>query len=198
MIPIHRRKLDLNLSQLKHNCNFVYKQIIDEIAIPNQEIDTKHTSIPTAVSQYYNLFTSIMPGMFELKRDIRNEFKNNIPHDESLEYWIVGWLNYWPKQGTTLTWHGHEYGDDDNCFHGYLGVQCEPSQTIYRNIGEEALEIAVENKNGQLVITNSKGVEHMTSDWKQDDPRITIAFNIQPRETVLQEVGNKLNYYVGL
>jgi hypothetical protein len=79
-----------------------------------------------------------------------------------------------------------------------LGVQSEPSQTIYRNIGEQALEIAVENKNGQLVITNSKGVEHMTSDWKQDDPRITIAFNIQPRETVLQEVGNKLNYYVGL
>lgn len=195
-MQIHKANLDLDLRKLKHNCSFVYQQIINEIAIPNDKIETQHTSIPTAVSQYYNLFTSIMPGMFELQRSIREEFKN-IEHDTSLEYWIVGWLNYWPNKGRTLEWHGHEYGDDDNCFHGYIGVQSEPSQTLYRNIGEEEIT-SVENKNGQLVITNSKGVEHMTSDWKQDEPRITIAFNIQPRETVLQEIGNKLNYYVGL
>ena len=65
-MQIHKANLDLDLRKLKHNCSFVYQQIINEIAIPNDKIETQHTSIPTAVSQYYNLFTSIMPGMFEL------------------------------------------------------------------------------------------------------------------------------------
>jgi len=198
MIKVYKTDLECNLNLLKHSSVFLNNQIMNDIVMPLGMQHVPHTSKPTAVSQQYNLFTSLMPPIFELKESIAGYFKNNVDHDKEQSYWIVGWLNFWPNKGETLPWHGHEYGDDENCFHGYVGVDCEPSETYYRTLGSDNVEVTIKNLDRQLVITNSKGVEHRTSNWNESRPRITIAFNIQPRETVLQEVGNRLNYYVPL
>ena len=66
-------------------------------------------------------------------------------------------------------------------------MNCEPSYAEYREIGSEDIQ-KVENKNGQLLITQSTNMEHRISDWNEDEPRITIAFNIQPIDTMLQHI----------
>jgi hypothetical protein len=196
MLKIHKSNLELNLSALKHSCYLCNTQIQQECEGFEQPVGG--TSIPTGLSKHYNIFTSTLPGFFEVHKEISKAFQE-IKHDTTLSYWIVGWLNVWPNKGKVLPWHGHHSscGNDDNQFHGYLGVDCEPnSVTEYRLQGTTDIIETVKNKNNQLVIASSGGIEHRTSDWIEDFPRITIAFMIQPIETVMGDVGNRLNYYI--
>jgi|TARA_B110000495_G_scaffold98857_1_gene85496 hypothetical protein len=196
MLKIHKSNLDLNLSALTHSCHLCNTQIQQECRGLEQPIGG--TSIPTGLSKHYNIFTSTLPVFFELYKEISKAFQE-VEHNTTLSYWIVGWLNVWPNKGKVLPWHGHggSGGNDNNQFHGYFGVDCDAnSVTEYRFKDTTDIIASVHNKNNQLVITNSVGVEHRTSNWEEDFPRITIAFQIQSTETIMDDVGNKLNYYI--
>ena len=184
---VYKKQLNHNKDSFVHQSKFLANQIANEIAIPNGLANTPHPSLCTACSPHYNLFTSTMPEMYFLYKDIQEFFKTEIRTNTNQGYWIVGWLNYWPNKGETLDWHGHDYGGGTNCFHGIYGVNCEPSYAEYREIGSEDIQ-KVENKNGQLLITQSTNMEHRISDWDGNEPRITIAFNIQPIDTMLQHI----------
>ena len=161
---VYKKQLNHNKDSFVHQSKFLANQIANEIAIPNGLANTPHPSLCTACSPHYNLFTSTMPEMYFLYKDIQEFFKTEIRTNTNQGYWIVGWLNYWPNKGETLDWHGHD-----------------------REIGSEEIH-KVENKNGQLLITHSTNMEHRISDWDNDEPRITIAFNIQPIDTMLQHI----------
>ncbi len=184
---VHKKQLNHNKDSFVHQSRFLANQIANEIAIPNGLANTPHPSLCTACSPHYNLFTSTMPEVYYLYKDIQEFFKTEICQTDQ-GYWIVGWLNYWPNKGEVLDWHGHDYGGGANCFHGIYGVNCEPSYAEYREIGTEDIVEKIENKNGQLLITTSTNIEHRISDWNEDEPRITIAFNIQPIDTMLQHI----------
>ena len=186
-MKIYKTQLKHNLASFTHTSKFLANQIANEIAIPNGLANVPHPSLCTACSPHYNLFTSTMPEIFSLYKEIQHFFKTEVHHDTRQGYWIVGWLNYWPNKGEVLDWHGHDYGGGTDCFHGIYGVNCEPSYAEYREIGSEEIH-KVENKNGQLLITHSTNMEHRISDWDNDEPRITIAFNIQPIDTMLQHI----------
>tara|TARA_B100000900_G_scaffold416271_1_gene450844 strand:+ start:10306 stop:10986 length:681 start_codon:yes stop_codon:yes gene_type:complete len=183
---VHKKQLNHNKDSFVHQARFLANQIANEIAIPNGLTNTPHPSLCTACSPHYNLFTSTMPEIYYLYKEIQEFFKTEIMSNQG--YWIVGWLNYWPNKGEVLDWHGHDYGGGTNCFHGIYGINCEPSYAEYREIGTEDIVERIENKNGQLLITPSTNIEHRISDWNEDEPRITIAFNIQPIDTMLQHI----------
>ena len=187
-MKIYKTQLKHNLASFTHTSKFLANQIANEIAIPNGLANVPHPSLCTACSPHYNLFTSTMPEVVSLQKDIREYFRESIKHDTSKHYWRVGWLNYWPNSGEVLDWHGHDYGGGIDCVHGIYGINCEPSFAEYREIGTEKVVECVENFNNQLLITHSTDIEHRISDWDGADPRITIAFNIQPIDTMLQHV----------
>jgi len=185
---LYQTQLNLNLDSVNHASRFLANQIANEIAIPHGLQHVPHSSLCTACSPHYNLFTSTMPEVMMLYKEIQTYFKSTVQHDTRKLYWIVGWLNYWPNPGQVLDWHGHDYGGGLDCYHGIYGINCEPSYAEYREVGSEETVQKVENKNNQLLITHSANMEHRISDWEQKDPRITIAFNIQPHDTLLQHI----------
>ena len=187
-MQIYKSQLKHNLSSFVHTSKFLANQIANEIALPNGLANVPHPSLCTACSPHYNLFTSTMPEVVALYKDIQEFFNKEVTHDSRKFYWIVGWLNYWPHKGEVLDWHGHDYGGGVDCFHGIYGINCEPSYEENREIGTEEIVEKVENKNNQLLITHSTNIEHRISDWEDKEPRITIAFNIQPMDTMLQHI----------
>ncbi len=185
---VYKKQLSHNKDSFVHTSKFLANQIANEIAIPNGLANAPHPSLCTACSPHYNLFSSTMPDIFNLYKDIQIFFKEEVLHDSRKGYWIVGWLNYWPNKGEVLNWHGHDYGGGVDCFHGILGINCEPSYAEYREVGTEDVAEKVENKDGQLLITHSTNIEHRISEWHEEEPRITVAFNIQPIDTMLQHI----------
>ena len=198
--------LDIDIKQLQHDCIELNKKIENDIIGP-QDLRkySKHPSMCTAAAPYYNLFTYTKKSIFNLQKKIRKSFYEKLG-DDKYDYWIQGWLNYWPKAGDTLGWHAHQNDHIENCWHGVVGVNCNDTFAEYRTQKTKDLCGRVENWNGQLLISQSWDMQHRISDWKnKKEPRITIAFNIQPIETLhddiwigKKEIDRSWNYYIAL
>ena len=173
-------KLNLNTAKIKNSCYSLNNIIVKEFAKANYsyEDETGKAPITTKLHDQYNLFTYALEGFHPLYFKIQELFwqTNTARH----EYYIQCWLNLY-KQGNFVNWHDH-YPSNLNAWHGFYCVDCEPSKTSYRlpNIKDT---IDINSENDLLVISKSDGDCHRTWPWQfPDRDRITIAFDIVPRE----------------
>lgn len=155
------------------------------------EENTKNniTYDPSYFLEDHNIFTFPMEELHEIFSNIKKSLvmacEENDIDIKKQQYYIHGWLNYFPgkmhqsKEYEDLYWHDH--GDNLNEFHGYYAVNAEPSITHYRTNGEK---LDRENKNGRLVLART-GVDHAVGKWNFDTPRISIAYNLFPLEHLL-------------
>jgi hypothetical protein len=133
-------------------------------------------SLTSKLWRFYNLFSYKQNTLDLLFYEIRNFFIEIYNPDE--DYIINSWVNI-HKQGEGLPWHGH-WPILAKSFHGYYCVNVEPSTTTYKFLDNDNFFIN-NNKNNMIIIGKSNGDMHCTSEWKKNEDRISIAFDIIPK-----------------
>jgi hypothetical protein len=56
----------------------------------------------------------------------------------------------------------------------------------------DGVELTIPSKEGLLVIGRSNGDLHKSSEWLGDKPRVTLAFDISP----IESINFKINHYI--
>jgi hypothetical protein len=137
-------------------------------------------SLTTAHHLKYNLLTFPIKELNILYHEI---VKNVFPFlDKEKCYMIKSWMNIFRK-GEKVDWHKHWLAEK-KVWHGFYCVQVNNSHTEYK-IPKVKKIIKVKSKDGLLVFGKSDGDEHKSSEWKRTDyPRITLAFDIIPVESI--------------
>jgi len=189
-----------NLNDLKHYLVQMESEILDNniLNIP-ADIMLQHGknrgSLTKLGIDYYNIFTFVNPGIYELYKSLRilmNDVCDYYEIDfESQKYLIHGWFNLdnkTPNEGKfggvnpikhSEHFHDHMEGVGAPVFHGYYCVEAEPSSTFYKINRDDNNIFENINKNNRAIISET-GHPHGRDDWFQDEPRITIAYDIVP------------------
>lgn len=177
------------------------------VSIPEDVLSkyNKDNGPTTQLGGYYNVFNLEHDGIAELKQSLSNLMKDASDYYgldyESLDFMIHGWYNLdyktyasWDDKKQKMmamnggvspinnahSFHDHAEGTGSPIFHGYYCVNAEPSITYYK-INREIL-FENHNKNNRAIISET-GHPHGRDDWYEDKPRITIAYDIAPKES---------------
>lgn len=141
----------------------------------------------TAIFREYNFFTFA-------NQDVLKLYHNLVKHitpilNKDTQYVMQSWVNVFRK-GEFIDWHKHWIGDTDS-YHGFYCVNVGNSVTTYRI---EDKEYNVNGKDGLIVIGRSKNDEHRSSEWLEETPRITIAYDLVPVESLKEQF--MINHYI--
>ena len=179
---IYIASTDLDVDLIKSSClklnQFVIKKF--EGSDPNFNL-TK--SIPTRIYSEYNLLMYPFPGFHSVYKKIQEIFyicyRNRNKCYDVPPHFIQCWLNVVYKDDE-LDWHNH-WGPECNSWHGYIYIDAEMSgpSTLYK-VPDYKEIVTIEGKNGNMIISPSNGDTHKTVRWTNENPRISIAFDILP------------------
>jgi len=172
-------KLNLDLFTIKDSC-YQLNNIIEQFSVDKDGYDDAAGMAPitTKVHEQYNLLMYRFQGFHNLYFEIQKLFQQLKDNDS--QYYIQCWLNLY-KKGSFIDWHEH-YPSTHKTWHGYYCVDCEPSKTTYR-LPDKTETIDIIGENNLLVMSKGNGDWHRTWPWEfEDRDRITIAFDIVPRE----------------
>lgn len=144
----------------------------------------------TRKGESYNVFSYDYPEMYKLKNAIRSMVKEACEYYgvnyEEQKYMIHGWFNLEQKIREEKSinpvnqekfFHDHLDGSGAPNFHGYYCVNAEPSITYYK-INNEILFENI-NKNDRAILSET-GHPHGRDDWRLEESRITIAYDVTP------------------
>ena len=107
-------------------------------------------------------------------------------------YMIKCWLNVFRK-GEKVDWHNH-WPAYKKVWHGFYCVQVGDSFTEYK-IPKVNNIVKVKSKEGLLVVGKSEDDQHRSSPWNEEQrPRITVAFDIVPIDSVDNEL--RVNHFI--
>lgn len=142
-------------------------------------------SVSTIKWREYNVFQFYHSGIHNLYKNLSDIVKEacdyyDLDFDKQ-QYMVQGWFNINYNHSGKLDWHDHG-GPYAPYFHGYYCVKAEPSITHYRVFDKE---VENHNKNNRMIVSEM-GHPHAMSDWDWDGPRVTIAYDIMPLESLVQ------------
>ena len=151
----------------------------------------------TLMGSDYNIFLLGYDSLIPLKENLGDILLEACDYYEidakSKDYVVMSWLNVTygkvmnrflsPNYQDEITgsYHDHNGGRGAPDFHGYFSVNAEPSNTNYLINKETPFKNI--NTNGRAVISET-GHPHNTDPWDFGTPRITIAYDICPRENM--------------
>lgn len=187
---LYTKKLNLDLVGIKDSC-LKMESIIDKHfsklpgVYPQKNLKTTH------VFNHYNLLLYPLDQFYELYFEIQNMFRTISNSKEKM--YIQCWLNFYNK-GQYIDWHSH-WGSGMGAWHGFYCVDVEPSShTSYKfPVNDEMTFVDIESQNNLLVMGRTENDEHKSSEWLQDYPRITIAYDIVPQKNAPIEI---LNHWI--
>lgn len=183
---VYIKKLNLDTASIKNSCEKVYN-ILSQVNKNYHDDEFSPASNSTKLWKHYNTFFNPYDGFYELFDSIRQTFYEIKPREFDGKYYIQSWINCYQK-GEYIDWHSHSNTPDRQFMTGYYSVSGEPSFTTFRY--QDGIEYNVYNKEDNLVFTKMGGQyrysEHRTWPWDQDQPRISIAFEIIHREGIPQ------------
>ena len=138
--------------------------------------------LSTHVFNQYNLLLYPLDQFHELYFEIQKMYKEIDQSNKQM--YIQCWLNFYNK-GQFIDWHSH-WGIGSGSYHGFFCVDVEPSShTSYKfSIDDTIKFVDVESKNNLLVMGKTDKDQHKSSEWHNDYPRITIAYDIVPKNLV--------------
>ena len=176
---LYTKKLNLDLVELHFSWRGMY-QIIQNNFIGREEHYGGQATMTTKLFSQYNVLMYPFDGFHELYEEIRNVFHE--VSDSNDKHYMQCWLNVYQK-GEFIDWHSH-WQSHTNSWHGFYCVDVEPdSYTDYKiPINGKIEEIRIPSENNLLVIGKSDNDTHRSSDWTRDNPRVTIAFDIVPKQ----------------
>ena len=177
---------DINIKNIELYLQGVYQQMcfdgkFGEYSIKNDK------GMQIDISEEYNIFNYPNKEIYTLLKSIKEMTKNACEYYEinfnKQNYMIHGWFNLWKSLPATqieeMSWHRHGEVGLPN-FHGYYCVNAEPSITYYKINGNNLFEN--HNKNNRAIVSET-GHPHGRDDWYEDRPRITIAYDIAPKNS---------------
>ena len=173
-------KLDLDLIKIRTSCykmNDIINNNFKTVTENGYRDDSGMSPLTTQVHEQYNLLMYRFEEFHSLYFEIQSLFQKLNQRTDT--YYINCWLNLY-KKGHYLDWHDH-YPPQCNAWHGFFCVDCEPSKTTYQ-LPNKSETVDIVSENNLLVISPSAGDWHRTWPWEAEDrDRITIAFDIVPR-----------------
>jgi hypothetical protein len=193
---LYTETLDLNLEVQRKTAHYMHSYIDRTFQHTPTAIDgaqrnpldvtfTGQVTLSTKLFDRYNYLMYPLPGIHNLYRSIQKVFRE-VNTDSYDDYFIQCWLNFYYK-GDFIDWHGHWETKADS-WHGFYCLDVEPnSYTQYKFLHDEKV-ITVPSQDNLIVISRSGNDQHKSSEWTEDRPRITIAFDIVPAQKLF-EVG---------
>jgi hypothetical protein len=140
----------------------------------------------TALHSHYNLFTFPIKELNQLYKLLVDNITPLLEPETT--YMIKSWMNVY-RRGEFVDWHGHAL-PHNRVWHGFYCVYAGDSSTTYRMADNS--NITVPSQEGLIVIGKSNGDLHKSSEWNEDKPRITLAFDISP----IESINFKINHYI--
>lgn len=187
------RYLDNDLDDLSNFLQEKYKLIESAKLHGVQEIGKddfywmESGSISTVKWREYNVFQLYHPGIYKLLKNIKEVLKEACDYYEvdfdQKQYYIQGWFNINHSDTGKLDWHDHG-GPYSPFFHGYYCVNAEPSVTHYKLFNDDNKVVENKNFNNRLIVSEM-GHPHAMGDWTWDGPRITIAYDLMPLKSLI-------------
>lgn len=204
-IKIFQKYLSNDLQLLSEYLVSIYNQL-GEIYVPDDEWDkfTESKSVSTIMWREYNIFQfydsqiyNIFNGLKELVKEACEYHK--IDYYEK-KYWVQGWFNINSGGGDNgkLGWHTHapDQKSIDGSWHGYYGVNIEPSSTFYKSIDNNT-HLEHRNENNKMILSSSIH-EHAMGNWNWDGLRISIAYDVTPQERMSIASWDKAQHWIPL
>lgn len=177
---IYTKKIQIKLDHIKNSCSKMYDFIKNNF-VENNVHHSGEITLKMRLFNRYNLLMYPLPEFHELFTEIQDLF-HTINPEKNKKYYLQCWLNYYNK-GEFINWHKHWLPEKES-WHGFYCVDVEDSHTSYKLPNNDNI-IHIKSENNLLVINKSDGDSHKSSKWMYDDrPRITIAFDIVPREHI--------------
>jgi len=150
------------------------------------DLDTKHIKDFNT----YNPFTFGLRPFSDIYWSLNKFFYSNPQvHESDESYYLHGWFNVYSKdEYDHIPFHKHIEIVHPHIYHGFYCANVEPSTTTYR-IGPQDPESAyvVHKDYNDMLIYSASGYEHASSPWKEDKPRVTVAFDIFPESVYFSE-----------
>lgn len=140
----------------------------------------------TEIFSMYNIFTYPDEELLKLYQLLVKTIKPYL--DKNIEYMIQAWLNVYQKD-EFIPWHGH-WPPNTGVWHGYYCVNVSESITSYK-LDNKVYQVY--NNDGLIVIGRSGRDNHQSSPWTQDKPRVTIAYDIIPVQSITRR---GINHYL--
>jgi hypothetical protein len=150
----------LNFDYIKEN----QKEIIQELKISQNNLNSFGVFDPTKAYIYYNIFGVSSPSkhMYVIFKKIRDIVREKIPNEM---IWIQSWLNY-QDYDEVLDWHNHS-----SSWHGYICI--EPQDTV-----TEFEDWEIENECGNIYFGPGKHLHRVVNKSNYSGKRITIGYDI--------------------
>jgi hypothetical protein len=188
---VHAKMLDLDINSMRMSCERM-RALIQFKFMDSPQHYSGQATMTTKLYGAYNLLMYSYPQFHELFQEIVTMFRD-LYGDDGKKYYIQCWLNVYEK-GEFIDWHDH-WLPQQKAYHGFYCVDVEPdSKTSYALCDDDEI-IDVPSRDNLLVISKSDGDLHRSSEWHDETrPRITIAFDIVPRESINPE--GWLNHWI--
>ena len=193
---LYSTKVKCNIGELATTCDTMYKFIGSTFA--KTDTFNGNSTLLTKLYTRYNFLMYPLPGVHELYRNIRDVFNNSyyeyFGYENNRPHFIQCWLNYYWR-GDFIDWHGH-WPSEYNAWHGFFCVNVEPqSSTLYKWKDSEQI-IEVPSQNGLMVMGISDQDKHRSTEWNQQAPRITVAFDIVPVDNASIRPEQYINHWL--
>ena len=189
--------LSINLDSLKEYLDTKHDEILSNTLKEDNLLTdllvkkyNKLNNAPTKLNKKYNLFKSNNPIVKEMYDELKKLTKTACSHYgydfDKQNYMVRAWFNYDIKSingkeysplKNSRFFHDHLGGLGAPDFHGYYCVDAEPSITYYKVDEDEIFSNT--NKNNRMILC-ANGFSHGRDDWYEDQPRITIAYDVVP------------------
>ena len=152
------------------------------------EAEKEYSCVPTIMLEHYNIFQFTNEYIYNLYNSVKEMTIEacqyyNIDFKKQ-KYYIQGWFNfdYQEKDMGDQDLHDHCGGTGAPFFHGYYCVNAQPSVTHYQ-INRKTMFNNI-NKNNRAILSET-GHPHRKGGWYGDKPRITIAYDMMPLESLV-------------
>lgn len=154
----------------------------------DNELWQSSNSISTIKWREYNVFQFHIDGIRNLYDAVSKMVHEACDHYgidfDAQQFMLQGWFNINEAHNGKLDWHEHGSSGAPN-FHGYYSVSAEPSITHYVVFDKQ---IENHNKNNRAILSEM-GHPHAMGDWDWAGPRITVAYDVIPFNSLKSEVG---------
>lgn len=201
MKPVHKffdRVIENDLNSLFDYLTQIQKDILykNVFNVPEEKLSeyNEFNGAPTQLGGYYNIFNLEHEGLRSLRialKEMAIEASEYYGYSfDEQDYYVHGWFNLDHKtEGEKVSplskpnhFHDHSGGMGSPYLHGYYCVNAEPSSTFYKIDNKEEIFENI-NKNNRAIVSET-GHPHGRDDWYEDKPRITIAYDITPRNNL--------------
>lgn len=197
---LYSKLCDLDLIQLTASCYQIRDMIRDHFESDPKHDFNKKIAATGKVFEQYNFLMYPLPGVHSLYHEIKKFFYEcqtlEFGSAVKKQFFVQCWLNVY-NQGDYIDWHEHaveralEGWHGHRPWHGFFCVNAEPSVTSYV-FKHTPGQVDVESKNNLLVLGKTGDDMHRTWPWHDPaNPRITIAFDIVPSDTIMRVRGNR-------